>query len=318
MPQKQIILSTEDLNGYGTWLPIAGARMETFRKNPVMFYDHNTYHKPIGHWENIRIENGKIIAEPVFDEGDEEALEVKRKYENGDIRGASLGVDILELSDDPAYLKQGQTRSTIKVYEVFEASLTPLPGNTNCLQLRKSGLQLSTSQSPEAVNVLLPEIKPIKTNMEKTALKLGLSKDASEDQVIAKIEELQLKEKHHATLSKFVDKQAESLQGDKKELYASLSKTDPENALKVLALGKDSSETADPAAGEKPGEKKTINQMLDEKVTLSKKSADVEDKETFDYLQKNDPEKLLNLKRTDPAKYDQLAAGYLATKRKKR
>lgn len=314
MPQKSIILSTEDLNGYGTWLPIAGARLETFRKNPVMFYNHNTSQKPIGHWENIRIDNSRIVADPVFDEGDEEALEVKRKYENGDIRGASIGLDILELSEEPAYLKPGQTRSTVKLYEVYEASLTALPNNTNCLQLRKSGLQLSSSQSNEAVNVMLPEIKPTQINMEKTALKLGLAKDASEEQVIAKIEELQLKEKHHATLSKFVDKQAESLQGEKKELYDSLSKTDPENALKVLSLGKEVTATVPGASAEK----KTINQVIDEKVTLKKDTTVAEDKETFDYLQKNDPDKLMNLKRTDPAKYDQLAADYFAEKRKRK
>ena len=65
---KSLTLSTENLNNYGTWLPVSGAQLEDFKRNPVMFYDHQTYKKPIGHWENIRIENGKIIADPVFDE----------------------------------------------------------------------------------------------------------------------------------------------------------------------------------------------------------------------------------------------------------
>lgn len=305
---KPIILSTEDLNSYGTWLPIAGAVMDIFLKNPVMFYDHRTYNKPIGHWQDIIVGDGKIIATPVFDEGDPEALDVKRKYENGDIKGASFGIDILELSDEPAYLKPGQIRPTVKKYSVYEASLTPLPNNTNCLQLRKNQIQLSGNENRVVIDSILPPItiKPNK-NMEKIALKLGLSKEAGEDQICQKIEELTQAKNRELVLSKFVKDQATGITPEAKEVFDGLIESDPENALKVLNLSK---------TAPKSEETKTkVSDILKATLSSTKKEGKAEeDKETFDYLQKNDPDKLMNLKRSDPAKFQKLVDEYTAKK----
>ena len=41
------------------------------------------------------------------------------------------------------------------------------------------------------------------------------------------------------------------------------------------------------------------------------------DQESFDWLQKNDPQKLISLKRTDPAKFQKLVDEYAAGKRSK-
>ncbi|MDY0102820.1 MAG: hypothetical protein RBS07_07750 [Lentimicrobium sp.] len=309
---QPITLSTEDLNSYGTWLPLSGANLEHFMKNPVMFYDHRTYDKPIGHWENIHMSNGKLVGTPVFDEGDPEAVNVKRKYENGDIKGASLGLDILELSDEPAYLKPGQTRPTVKKYSVFEASLTPLPNNTNCLQLRRGQMQLSGTDNRVAIDAILPPItiKPNPINMEKIALKLGLGKEASEEQICQKIDEMAKAQGRELVLSKFVKEQSAAIAPEAKEVFDGLIDSDPENALKVLKLSR---QTEKPAEG--PEEKTKVSDML--KATLSatqKEQKQETDKETFDYLQKHDPQKLMSLKRSDPAKFQKLVDEYTSKK----
>jgi hypothetical protein len=312
---KSIVLSTENLNNYGTWLPVSGARLENFRKNPVMFYDHNTFRMPIGHWENIRIENARIIADPVFDEKDEEAKQVKRKWENGDINGGSLGAEIITLSEDPLLLKQGQRRPTITEYEVYEGSITPLPSNTDCLTLRRGGLQLSSNKSTEAIDLILPEIKPT-YKMEKIALKLGLAKEATEQQITDKIDQLLTTETNHLVLKKFMDDQAAELDDEAKEAFDSLKEKDPENAIRVLRLARKQSEQQ---PGDETEKEKTpkVSEILKETLSRAKagKQDDTPDTESFDYLQKHDPAKLMNLRRTDPVKFQKLVDDYKAGKR---
>lgn len=320
---KSIILSTENLNSYGTWLPVAGARLENFRKNPVMFYDHETYHKkPIGRWENIRVEGSRIIADPVFDEKDPEAQDVKRKWEEGFINGASMGVDIIELSEDPAMLKPGQKRPTVTKYEVYEASVTPLPNNVECLTLRKGSLQLSSNKADENVNLFLPEIKP-SYKMEKIALKLGLAKEATEDQIVAKIESLLQIEKNALVLKKYVDDAAAGLETEAGEAYRDLIEKDPANALRVLRLGLKQKpvevepEGKDPA-GEKPLKVSEILKLAQSKAAADPKKEGEPDRESFDWMQRNDPERLMDLKRSDPVKFQKLVDEYTASRKQKK
>lgn len=307
---QPITLSTEDVNSYGTWLPLSGANLEAFMKNPVMFYDHRTYDKPIGHWENIHINNGRLVATPVFDEGDGEALDVKRKYENGDIKGASLGLDILELSEEPEYLKPGQTRPTVKTYSVFEASLTPLPGNQNCLQLRRGQFQLSGTENKVAIDAILPPIthKPNPIKMEKIALKLGLGKEASEDEICQKIDEMAKAQSRELVLSKYVKQQSASIAPEAKEVFDSLIDSNPENALKVLTLSATSQK-------DEQQEKTKVSDVLKAMLSATQKEQKQEvDKETFDYLQKHDPQKLMSIKRSDPAKFQKLVDDHTSKK----
>lgn len=297
--------------------------MTRFRSNPVMFYDHQIYKMPIGHWENIRIENGKIIADPVFDEGDPVAKDVKRKWENGDINAASMGVDVITLSESPEHLKPGQRRPTILEYDPYEASMTPLPNNEECLTLRLGGIMLSAGAGEDVVEKLLPKIKPVH-KMKKIALKLGLAEEATEEQIAEKIDGLLSTEKNHLVLKKFVDNEADGLDAEAKEAYQDLIGKDPENAIRVLKLarkqasGADAGEQADGDPPEKPIKVSDALALSMRRAAGQGANAGEPDKESFDWLQKNDPEKLLNLKRSDPVRFQKLADDYYAEKKKKK
>ena len=91
MGKLTFVLHDESVNTYGFRMLTSGANLEEFKKNPVMLLNHDDYSLPIGRWENIRVEGGKILADAVFDEGDARAAEVKRKVENDFIRMASIG-----------------------------------------------------------------------------------------------------------------------------------------------------------------------------------------------------------------------------------
>ena len=95
-----------------------GLDTTAFRENPVAFYMHV---RPfdggspgvIGRWEHLRLHEGKLLADLIFDEKNPLAAELKRKVEDDVLRAASLGVAVQETSDDPSYHLPGQTGTTI-------------------------------------------------------------------------------------------------------------------------------------------------------------------------------------------------------------
>ena len=84
---KTFILHDESVNSYGFRMLTDGVILDDFKKNPVMFYNHDDREMPIGRWEKIRIEDGKILAEANFDQGDPRAKEIARKVEEGGLLG---------------------------------------------------------------------------------------------------------------------------------------------------------------------------------------------------------------------------------------
>lgn len=126
------ILSDESVNSYGFRVLTAGIDLEQFQKKPVMLFDH-CEGKVIGRWENIRVEGAQLKADAVFDENDTEAAAIKSKVENGFIKGASLGFNVIETSEDPELMAEGQTGATVTLCRAFEASIVAMPGNLSAL-----------------------------------------------------------------------------------------------------------------------------------------------------------------------------------------
>lgn len=142
---KSFILSEESINDRGFRVLTGGINLERFKKNPVMLWMHRrdngwdlTQTLPIGIWENIRKEDGKLLADPKFDENDKFAMLIKSKVENDLIRGCSSGISPVEFSSDPKDLEKGQTRATITKSEIYEASIVDMPSNKNTVRLFSS------------------------------------------------------------------------------------------------------------------------------------------------------------------------------------
>jgi hypothetical protein len=119
------ILSDESINDRGFRILTSGIDLSRFESNPVMLWMHQrdtgggaTQVLPIGRWENIRKEDGKLMADPVFDDNDRFAQLVRGKVENGFVKGASIGVRIKSVSDEKELILDGQTRSTVTGCEI--------------------------------------------------------------------------------------------------------------------------------------------------------------------------------------------------------
>lgn len=132
--KKSFCLHDESVNTYGFRMLTSGCDLTEFRKNPVMLLNHNDWSTPIGRWENIRVEDGKILADPVFDLSDDRGAEIARKVDEDFIRMASIGAwPPTELSDERALMYPGQTGPTITKWVAREASIVTIGGNHNAL-----------------------------------------------------------------------------------------------------------------------------------------------------------------------------------------
>lgn len=127
---KTFVLHDETVNTYGFRMLTDGANLEHFKNNPVMLYNHRDYDYPIGRWENIRIEGGKILADAVFNEHTEEGAKVAKMVEDNFLRMASIGAWAPEeVSSDPAFMLDGQTLPTVTKWTIREASIVNIGAN---------------------------------------------------------------------------------------------------------------------------------------------------------------------------------------------
>ena len=258
---KEVIISTSGLNCYGSRVLTSGIDLTQYQKNPVLLWMHrrsyNGKDMPIGRMENLRIDGDRLIGTPVFDENDEFAKQIASKWENGFLRMASAGIEIVETSDAPEHLLQGQTRATITRCKLEEVSIVDIGGNDEALQLYGTDGKLMTLASGENCDHLplllnkehaegtAPEASFNNQNnnnsMNKEILQLlGLSETASEQEAVNALR--LLKEKadkaeslHLASINALVDGAVadKRITADKKEHFVNIGKSSGIEALRT-------------------------------------------------------------------------------------
>lgn len=222
---KEVIISTSGLNCYGGRVLTSGIDLTQFQKNPLLLWMHRRSFDrdamPIGRIDNLRTDGDRLIGTPVFDQNDEFAKKIESKWENGFLRMASAGIEIIETSDAPEHLLQGQTRRTITRCRLEEVSIVDMGGNDEALQLYdRSGkvLKLAAGEDNDALPLLAPEKKddPSGTapdgkdnnqtnkstqSMNKEILQLlGLSETATEQEAVGALRLLKEKADKEETL----------------------------------------------------------------------------------------------------------------------
>lgn len=189
-PIPFILLDSSVLT-YGVRVLVDGVDIDQFVKNPVMFYRHNDYDLPVGKWENIRKENGQLLADAAFDyeDDDKEVQRLIGKVERGFVKMASAGLVELTAASDAVYQIDGQDGPTVIKCRIREASIVPIGANHNAFRLYDNdGKELDLKK--DGVQLLLNDfiVKPNITNMNKTLITLlnlndGASTDAQYDAV---------------------------------------------------------------------------------------------------------------------------------------
>lgn len=250
MAKHTFIISDEAVvNSYGFRVMTAGIQLADFKKNPIVLWMHKRPMRwsesndpdkevfPIGTATNLRVENGKLLADIEFDEKDEFAAKIEQKVAGGIIRMASPGINPITVSDDKKYLLPGQTRATVVKSDLKEISIVDIGANKNALKLYNNNETIELSDGEDSVIPLIKldfndQNQNRKMNKELLNL-LKLSDNSDESAVMAAVNNV-LSERDTA-LGKVTTLEGEvaTLKTEKQELETKLT---ADEAAKFQAL----------------------------------------------------------------------------------
>lgn len=131
---KPFILNDENIyNSYGFRVVNDGIDLTRFKLNPVMLDGHYAENENvIGRWENLRFtDDGKLLADPIFDMEDEKAKKIAGKVERGFINACSMGL----LFNPDNMLREANGKWMLAKSELFEDSIIPIPSNYGAIRL---------------------------------------------------------------------------------------------------------------------------------------------------------------------------------------
>ena len=178
---KDFLLSDESVNSYGFAVLTSGIKLDRFKANPVMYLNHDRSKGIAGKWENIRIDNNKVFATPVFDMQHEPGKTAGEQAENGFLNGASIGIDNVLFAEINGV-------ETVVSCELNEVSVCDIPSNQNALQLYYEGVPVTLAKYQE---LSLNKKNMETTDLQKITAVLSLSNTASVDEICSSIKALQ-------------------------------------------------------------------------------------------------------------------------------
>lgn len=173
MSRITFVVSDESVNSYGFVIKTDGIDTRKFERNPIMLYMHERK-TVVGRWENIRRDGKRLLADAVFDDSTALGAQVRKQVENGFLRSASIGVEMIEKETLNGV-------ETVTKSELTEISIVDIPANSNALKLyRKNGRQVLRLAVPDSADDLRAEILRL----------LGLDEDATDGDILAEIQAL--------------------------------------------------------------------------------------------------------------------------------
>lgn len=307
------IVNTEDVNEYGYRVLTEGIDYTQYMRNPVVLFMHERGDKGnevIGRCTKLYKEDAKLIAEIEFDTEDEFAKQIAGKVERGYIRMASIYADIKASSSSPEHILEGQIYETVTACKLVEISIVDIGGNDNALKLSKDG-------KPFQLNKLKTEYT---MNLKTIALALGMSESTKDEDVLREVQSLKLaKENAERRVAELEQKQRET------QITEATGLVEKAVALGLIPEGLKAGQIKQFEI-DFEGQKAILSKLIGEKeaennvngkaqtvrtVVLGKgDKPNATDNESFDYLQKYNPEKLRLIRDTNPEEYARLAKEY--------
>lgn len=169
------IASDESKDRQGDSLKIRDWDLKNFRKNPVLLYAHNHHEPPIGIVKKLRQEGKKLLFEPIFHEITQKAKEIKQLYEEGIMKGFSVGF----IPHDTGKM------------ELLEISAVPVPANANALLSQKSITDEHTEKATEIKDwVHSIDIKPVQEEKQENKIEDKTEEKKMWEMVFGKLDNL--------------------------------------------------------------------------------------------------------------------------------
>lgn len=302
---KYVLNDERQFTSHGFYLLNGGGDFVRFRDNPMMLYQHDD-DKPIGMWENLRIEGSELLADPLFNENDSTTQETMDKIENGFLRGLSVGMYIREMEEriNPT---TGRCAPYVTAWELVEVSIVSIPSNAKSL----IQLKILDKEHKEVLDVEKLIKLSIKKD-EKMALKLSakvrtalkIADDASDETITAAVDGLVENSTKLSARNTELEAQIEAHNTkqatDLVELAIKEGRIDATKKKDFITLAMSNYDLA-----------KNTLEAIPVKVSLSgsvKTVGTTDERASWGYpdWKKNDPQGLAELKATDPEKYSQI------------
>ncbi|WP_435111882.1 HK97 family phage prohead protease [Nocardiopsis synnemataformans] len=137
----RFVAATEGRKGDGIDLRMSGARLERFRANPVIGYNHSYWGRqslPIGRAPTVETDGNRLMMDIEFDPDDEFAMEVERKYRGGFLNAVSIGFDVNEWENEADNYWRGGVATD---WELLETSAVPIPMDASAVVESGRGLR---------------------------------------------------------------------------------------------------------------------------------------------------------------------------------
>lgn len=143
-------VSDNSVNAYGSRVLTSGYRGNHTDSDKVPgFYNHESFdyetyksNFPACSWENIRIEGDEMFADFVPSTATETGIQLAQLVAEGTIFSASISVKILDTSNLPEFLIEGQTQPTITEWELLEISPCDIPANGSAVAQFNNKIQV--------------------------------------------------------------------------------------------------------------------------------------------------------------------------------
>jgi HK97 family phage prohead protease len=232
MSKKTFVLSDgTKKNTHGFILDLNGLDMVRFKANPVMLFSHDRGNV-IGRWENVRLEDGRLLGDADFDMDDEAGARVAKKVEKGYLKGASLGIIIKKIIESVA-------GTTVAQAEVLEASIVAVPSDAGAVVLYDDEQNIVNLEAVKNILNNISKQKKMDENKvtELTAQVTALTADvASRDARIAELEaKVNTFEKQRVETLVNNAIAAKKIGADEKDAYTALAAKDYEAVEKILS-----------------------------------------------------------------------------------
>lgn len=148
------VISTNSPNRYDEIVNSKGARLDNYRKNPVVLFNHNSNIPPIGKNINIAVYENEIVALTKF-ANTQLAKDIETLYKDGFMNAFSIGFIPNKVDTN----ERGQI--VYNDWEMLEYSCVPIPANPEAISMA-----LKSVQSPE-IKTFLNEYREMQNKEDK-------------------------------------------------------------------------------------------------------------------------------------------------------
>jgi len=136
------VLSDATMDRYGDIIEPDGWLLDGFRSNPIALFNHSP-HQPIGRWQNIRVEDGRLVADfqPAKKGTSQRTDEILSLIEQDILRATSVG--FRGVASEPIDPKRPLAGTRYTRQELLEASIVGVPANPAALAMVAKSLNIS-------------------------------------------------------------------------------------------------------------------------------------------------------------------------------